>query len=302
MVSILEQRNILLSKIMCKVTSNHAGTAPNRKEEIKEVLCSWARREHRNQQNTHEHTPKKSWKLFDLSTFLVKRSLSCKQKPILSYLMSSVFRETGSCTFFISKRNSRDTRASTINLSQEHKTLNFDCSPLTKRITVWVALLLSSKTVEIKHSPRKCAVWATWKQNSALASESIRNPKTTFKYISIWQFSINYSKWKKKPQTHVGVIKFEFSHELKKTCRSLELENKQKTPTFISRPAEVECSSVGCLVPAGCQACGHLYFVCLQGWRLYHLCVQPVPVLDQTHRGKFIFVSKWNCIVKIGLI
>lgn len=133
----------------------------------------------------------KSWKLFDLSTFLFKRSLSCKQKPILSYLMSSVFRETGSCTFFINKRNSRDTWASTISLSQEHKTLNFECSPLTKRITVWVALLLSSKTVEIKHSPRKCAVWATWKQNSALASESIRNPKTTLKYISIWLFSIS---------------------------------------------------------------------------------------------------------------
>lgn len=131
----------------------------------------------------------KSWKLFHLNTFLVKRCLSCKKKPILSYLMSSVFRETGSCTFFINKRNSRDTWASPINLSQNHKTLNFDCSLLTKRVTVWVALL-SSKIVEIKHSPRKCAVWATWKQNSALASESIRNPKTTFKYISIWQFSV----------------------------------------------------------------------------------------------------------------
>lgn len=126
----------------------------------------------------------KSWKLFDLNTFLVKRSLSCKQKPILSYLMSSVFRETGSCTFFINKRNSRDTWASTINLSQQHKTLNFDCSLLTKKVTAWAALL-SSRIVEIKHSPRKCAVWATWKQNSALTSESIRNPQTILKYISI---------------------------------------------------------------------------------------------------------------------
>lgn len=47
--SILKQRNILLSKIMCKVTSNPAGTAPNRREERKEVLSSWTRRENRNQ-------------------------------------------------------------------------------------------------------------------------------------------------------------------------------------------------------------------------------------------------------------
>lgn len=102
------------------------------------------------------------------------------------------------------------------------------------------------------------------------------------------------------------VIKFEFFHEEKK-LQIIEAGKQAKKPHLhsqTSRGGMLLCRmpSSTPLLRAGCQACGHLYFVCLHGWRLYHLCVQPVPVLDHTHREKLLLVSKWNCIVKIGLI
>lgn len=143
-------------------------------------------REHKAwQQNTCEHTPKKKLKgssLIYIQSWL--KGLSAASKRLLSYLMPSVFRETGSCTFFINKRNSRDTWVSTINFCQECKTLNFDQSLLTKGIPVWVGLLpLSSRKKKINHSHSKInMLYHLTIKGSVLASESITNPKATFKY------------------------------------------------------------------------------------------------------------------------
>lgn len=57
-----EEHILVQDKVMCKDTSNHAGTAPNRRGGKRSYVHEQGERTETRQQNIHKHTPNKKLK------------------------------------------------------------------------------------------------------------------------------------------------------------------------------------------------------------------------------------------------